>query len=97
MSAIITAVVSLLTTLLPLVTGNSTAIATIISTLIQLIPAITQEVEAMIPPIKAIIAALSADPATTADQLAQLQQLDTQCDAAFEAAAVDASVDLPAT
>jgi predicted PurR-regulated permease PerM len=93
MSAVITSVVTLLTTLLPLVTGNSSAIATVIATLIQLIPAITQEVEAMIPPIKNIIAALSADPATTADQLATLQKLDADCDAAFEAAAVDPTAD----
>lgn len=93
MSAVITAVVSLLTTLLPLVTGNSSAIATVIATLIQLIPAIEQEVAAVIPPIKAIIAALSADPATTADQLETLQALDAQCDQAFEAAAVDPQAD----
>lgn len=93
MSQIITAVVTLLTTLLPLVTGNSSAIGSVITTLIQLIPAIEQEVAAVIPPIKAIIAALSADPATTADQLAALQKLDADCDAAFEAAAVDPEAD----
>jgi len=92
-TAIITQVVTLLSTLLPLVTGNSSAIATIIATLIQLIPAVTQEVESLIPPIKAIIAALSADPATTSDQLAALQKLDADCDAAFEAAAIDPEAD----
>lgn len=93
MSAIITSVVALLGQLIPLIGTNSTLIDTIINTLIAVIPAITEEVEALIPPIKNIIAALSADPATTAAQMGTLQALDQQCDAAFEAAAVDASVD----
>jgi len=96
MTGIISAVVSLLTALLPLITGNSQAIGNIIATLIQIIPAVEQAAENLIPPIKNIIAALSADPATTADQLATLQALDAQCDQAFESAAVDASVDNPA-
>lgn len=93
MNGIVSAVVSLLTTLLPLITGNSTAIGNIIATLIQLIPAVVQAEQALVAPIKGIIAALSADPATTAVQLATLQALDAQCDAAFDAAAVDTAAD----
>jgi len=93
MSGIITAVVTLLGQLLPLIGGNTTAIANIIQTLIAILPALTQEVETLVPIIKNIIAALSADPATTADQLAALQKLDADCDAAFEAAAVDPEAD----
>lgn len=93
MTPIITAVVTLLGQLLPLIGGNSTAIASVIQTLIALLPAITQEIETLVPMVKNIIAALQADPATTADQLATLAALDQQCDAAFEAAAVDPEAD----
>jgi hypothetical protein len=92
-SAIVTAVITLLGQLLPLIGGNSTAIAGIINTLIALIPAITQEVETLIPMVKNIIAALQADPTTTAAQLATLSALDADCDAAFETAAVDPEAD----
>jgi len=99
MNPIVSVAVTLLTQLLqliPMVSGSASTIGSIISTLVQIIPAIEQAAEALVPPIKAIIAALSADPATTADQLATLQALDAQCDQAFESAAVDASVDNPA-
>ena len=92
MTPIITAVVTLLGQLIPLIGGNSTAIANIITTLITLIPAITEEVQTLIPMVQNIIAALKADPATTAAQMATLEQLDQQCDDAFEAAAIDPSV-----
>jgi sensor domain CHASE-containing protein len=93
MSAIVTAVITLLGQLIPLIGTNSTLINTIINTLIAIIPEIVTEVETLIPPIKNIIAALSADPATTDAQMATLQALDQQCDAAFEAAAVDPAAD----
>ena len=50
MTGIISAVVSLLTALLPLITGNSQAIGNIIATLIQIIPAVEQAAENLIPP-----------------------------------------------
>lgn len=93
MNIIITAVISLLGQLVPLIGTNSTLIASIIETLIAIIPAIVTEVETLIPPIKNIIAALSADPATSADQLKTLSELDAQADAAFEAAAIDPEAD----
>ena len=88
-----TAVVAMLTTLLPLLSSSgASAIASIIGTLIQLIPLIEQEITALAAPIKNIIAALGSNPATTADQLATLQTLDAQVDSAFEAAASAAGV-----
>jgi phage-related protein len=91
LSALATAIVTMLTSLLPLITGSgSSTITTIINTLIQLIPLVTSEIAALATPIKNIIAALSANPATTAEQLATLQALDAQVDAAFEAAATAA-------
>ena len=91
LSTLATAVVSMLTTLLPLLTSSgSSAVASIVATLVQLIPLITQEAESLAGPIKNIIAALGANPATTAEQMATLQALDAQCDAAFEAAVTKA-------
>lgn len=93
MTAAISLLVSLLGQIVPLVGSNSTMIATIINALIEIIPAVVKEVESLIPPIKNIIAALSANPATTADQLATLQTLDQQCDQAFEAATTAAQAE----
>lgn len=93
MTSVVTAVIALLGQLIPLIGTNSSLISTIINTLIAIIPEVVTEVETLIPPIKNIIAALSADPATTAAQMGTLQALDQQCDAAFEAAAIDPAAD----
>lgn len=91
MSVVVTSIVALLGQLLPLLTSaaNATLITSIIETLASIVPFVVQEVETLAPAIKNIIAALSANPATTADQLAQLQQLDAQVDTAFDDAAKD--------
>ena len=68
-------------------TGEASTITSIINALVGLIPTLVQEYEDLVPIVKNIIAALSANPATTADQLATLQQLDAKVDADFEAAA----------
>lgn len=90
METLATLVVTLLTQLLPQIGTDSSIITTIINALIQLIPLAVQEGQALVAPIKNVIAALSANPATTAEQLATLQVLDAQVDAAFEAAATAA-------
>jgi hypothetical protein len=89
MSAAITAVLALIEQLLPMLTSsaNVTLIDGIIEALTKMLPFIIQEVEALVTPVKNIIAALSATPATTAAQLTQLQALDKQVDDAFDAAA----------
>jgi hypothetical protein len=92
-TALITSIVALLGQLVPLIGTNSTLTVNIINTLIALIPAITQEVETLIPMVKNIIAALQDDSTITPDDLTALQALDAQCDAAFEAAAVDPIAD----
>ena len=91
MSSIATAVVALLTQLLPILStsAGSTVIA-VINALVQIIPVVVQEATDLVAPIKNVIAALSANPAATADQLATLAALDKQCDDAFEAAAAAA-------
>lgn len=87
MTAAISALLALLSQIVPSLSGDATLIGTIINALIQIIPVIQQEVADVTPAIKNIISALSANPATTADQLATLQALDAQVDAAFEQAA----------
>jgi hypothetical protein len=92
MSAIVTAVLAMVEQFLPML-GTSAATAALIDSIINaltsMLPFIIQEVQALAVPVKNIIAALSASPATTAAQLATLQSLDAQVDAAFDAAAAD--------
>jgi hypothetical protein len=97
MTAALTAVLALIEQILPLL-GSSQAnlIASIIDALVKWLPLIIQEVSALYTPVKNIIEALSANPATTADQLATLQQLDAQVDTAFEAIAAQVDPDAPA-
>jgi hypothetical protein len=89
MTLALTTLLSLISNLLPLLTSSANAnlIGSIISTLEQFLPFIVDEISSLYQPVKNIIAALSANPATTAAQLATLQALDTQADAAFDAAA----------
>lgn len=74
-------------------TNNAALIKTIINALMKLLPLIGNEAAVLYKTIKGIIQALTSDPSTTADQLAALQQLDAQYDAAFEAAAKDVDPD----
>ena|ERR1035437_7836338 len=85
----ITTLLSLIGNIIPLLTStaNANLIASIISTLEQFLPFIINEISSLYQPVKNIIAALSATPATDAAQLAQLQVLDQSVDAAFESAA----------
>ena len=89
MTAAISAILALIEQLLPAITsaGNTTLIDSIITALTNMLPFIIQGIESLVTPVKNIIAALSASPATTASQLAQLQALDAQVDSAFDAAA----------
>ena len=99
MTIAIQALLALIGNLIPLLTStaNANLITSIISTLEQFLPFIVNEIAALYQPVKNIIAALSATPATNAAQLAQLQLLDQQCDTAFEtaAAATDAEGSAP--
>lgn len=91
MNAIVTAVIGMIGHLLPLITSASNAvmIESILNTLASVLPFVVEEAQALAGPIKNIIAALSANPATTAEQLKTLQDLDKQVDTAFEAAAAE--------
>lgn len=85
MPAILSAVLALLQTIAPSL--GSSAIQNVINILVQLLPVAIKEVQDLTPAIKNIIAALSSNPAATADQLATLKALDTLTDANFDAAA----------
>jgi phage-related protein len=89
MSAIIPVVLALIQQLIPVISGAGAPaiISQILTVLTQVIPLLVNEYTALLPMVKNIIAALSANPAATADQLTNLQALDVQTDAAFEAAA----------
>jgi hypothetical protein len=65
---------------------NAKTINAILALLIQIVPIAIKEVQAVVPAIKGIIAALSQNPAATADQLTALAALDASTDAAFESA-----------
>ena len=96
---LITAFLAIIEQILPLL-GTSSAttqtVTAIIQALTKLLPYISAEAVTLYQTIKGIIAALQAtDP--TPEQIAQLQQLDAQFDAAFEAAAAAVDPDLPGT
>ena len=92
LSTIIMAAISLMTQMLPMI-NSSTQVAKFIEMLIQILPTVEQLAADLVQPIKNIINALSANPATDAAQLKSLQDLDIQYDEAFEAAAVAAQVE----
>lgn len=93
MSAMVTIILAALQAVEALLTATgvtSDIVTKVIGLLVQILPVIETEYETIVPYIKNIIAALQADPATTAAQLAQLATLDAQADQAFEAAATAA-------
>ncbi len=93
---IIIGVVTLIEQILPLIgtdANSVSAIGNIVTQLEKWLPIIVQEVGVLYQPVKNIIAALSANPATLADQQATLAQIDAQVDTAFEAAAKDVDPD----
>lgn len=98
MNALVTLVLSLAEQLLPylgLASNTATTVTTIINALETVLPLIENMVPSIYNSIKNIITALTADPSTSATQLATLQALDAQVDAAFETAAQAIDPDVP--
>ncbi len=96
----LTAIFALIEQVLPLLgVAGSPLITSIITVLENVLPLIITEIPTVYTAVKNIIAALSNDPNTTSAQLATLQALDAQVDAAFDAAAAavnpDATVATP--
>jgi hypothetical protein len=97
-SSIVTLLLTLVGQLLPAVGASTPAIQTIINAMVAIVPALFQEAVDLVPIVQNIIAALKNNPATTAAQLVTLNDLDAQCDAAFEdALAKSLASDTPPT
>lgn len=94
LSTTISIFLTLIEGLLPELGTNAatSAIDKILSALITIVPIIASNASNFLTPVKNIIAALSASGNVTPDQLAQLQALDAQVDAAFDAATGAAGV-----
>lgn len=101
--AAITALLTVVETVLPMVSGatSSTVIISVVVALEKWVPIVITlfpSATTMFQSIKNMIAALSSNPATPAEQLATLQQLDAVVDTAFEAIATQVDPDAkPAT
>jgi hypothetical protein len=93
MNAAITALLGLISKILPLVAGQAGPVTAIIEQLIALAPTLIDAGEEVWTEVQDIIAALKADPATTQAQLDALDAEDAKYDAAFEAAAAKAQAE----
>jgi hypothetical protein len=89
MGAALTGFLAIIQALIPSI-SSSVVVQQVLNGLIQIIPVLVKEAQDLVPMVKNIIAALSANPASTADQLATLKALDQLTDSAFEAAAAKA-------
>ena len=79
--------------LLPIVgIAAGSVVDKIVAALVQIVPIIASDAANFLTPVKNIIVALQSSGNATPDQLAQLQALDAQIDAAFEAAATAAGL-----
>lgn len=88
MNVVLTAFLTLLNAILPTLTvASSGTIQNIISALITLIPLAAKEYQDVLPMIRNIVAALKGNSEVTPEQLDQLDEMEAQLDAAFDAAA----------
>ncbi|MCK1693749.1 hypothetical protein [Bradyrhizobium sp. 144] len=92
MTAMLTTILGLISALVPAGT-NAALIEKIIEALIAIVPVVVKEYQDLVPIVRNIIGALKADPSTTSAQLEELQQLEVQWDADFEAAAAAATAE----
>lgn len=94
----VTAIIALIQQFLPLL-GTSSATATLIGTIItaleNIVPLLADFVPTVYQSVKNIIVELKADPATTQAQWAALDAIDTQLDAANDAAIAAVDPDAP--
>lgn len=91
-SVAITTLLTLIEGLLPELglSNGANIINQILNALIALVPIVTANAQDFITPVKNIISALQTIGAVTPAQMTALQELDAQCDAAFDAAATAA-------
>lgn len=88
MAALIEEILSTLALIAQAIPGGS-SVDSIITLLSKLIALGTTEVEAVVPEIQNIIAALQSNATVTSDQMASLAALDASVDAAFNTAAAN--------
>jgi len=96
MDTAIAAVLGLVEEILPLITAGG-KVGSVISMLETVVPLIAKGAAALYQPVKNILAALQSDGSVTPAQALQLQALDQQVDAAFDAATAGLDPDAPAT
>lgn len=70
---------------------SSTQVAKVITLLESWLPTIINEVSSLVPIVQGIISTLKGSAQLTSDQVAAVDALNAQCDAAFDAAASDAT------
>lgn len=100
MLSVITTVIALIEQFLPLLgtsAATTTLIGTVITTLEKILPLVIDFVPTVYNSVKNIIIALKDDPATTQAQWAVLDAIDTQLDAANDAAIAAIDPDAPKT
>lgn len=92
MTALVAAIVALLSSLLPLIesAGAPALIDKIITTLISIIPTAVQYAEDLVPEIQNIISTLKGNSTVTPQQFSALESAEEAIDNAFEAAATAA-------
>ena len=95
MLALIGPILSMVSDFLPAITSGAVAADSTVTALEQIVPLAISTGTALLPAIQSIIASLTGGATLTAAQLATLQALDAQCDAAFEAAATAAGDPAP--
>lgn len=97
-STVVTAIIAVIEQLMALM-GTSSATTTVIGTIISLvekiIPLIVDFEPTVVAAFKNIVIALKADPATTQAQWDALDAIDTQLDAANDAAMAEVDPDAP--
>ena len=90
MTSVVSIIVQLLTSLLPII-GNlaPASIGSTITLLENIIPVVVKEAQDLIAPVQNIIAALQGSGSVTSDQVAQLQAQSATLDATLDAAAAN--------
>lgn len=84
----VTAITTLLGTVASMIPGLSTAVAigNVIKTVADIAPVLIQTYQDVAPSVKGVIDALKANPATTAEQLAELEKVSAKVDADWDEA-----------
>lgn len=94
MDGIIQLTLTLLQAVVPQLAGaNASLITKIIEGLVTLIPILIKEYQSLVPMVQNIISVLKNNNQVTPDQWTQLDALEAQIDAAFEAAATNAQAE----